>query len=150
MAGVAAMTALTAMRHTRAPICRGWSLIELLLALCIAGLLTQWALPSAAEWVQRTRRNEARLALLQTAHWLERYAAARGRYPDTLPDSAWSVPSQSYRLSYSVAAVGQRYTLLAIPQGGQAADPCGMLSLDQAGARGVRLASWSAQTCWSR
>ncbi len=128
----------------------GWSLVELLLVLCIVGLLTQWALPSASEWVQRTRRNEARLALLQTAHWLERYAAAQGRYPDTLPDSAWSVPSQSYRLSYTAAAAGQRFTLLATPLGAQASDPCGTLSLDQAGARGVRLASWNTQTCWSR
>jgi type IV pilus assembly protein PilE len=117
---------------------------------CIVGLLTQWALPSAAEWLQRTRRSEARLALLQTAHWLERHAAAQGRYPDTLPDSAWSVPSQSYRLSYTAAAAGQRYTLLAIPLAAQASDPCGTLSLDQAGARGVRVASWTAQTCWSR
>jgi type IV pilus assembly protein PilE len=135
--------------HTQDRNARGWSLVELLLVLCIVGLLTQWALPSAAEWVQRTRRNEARLALLQTAHWLERYAAAQGRYPDTLPDSAWSVPSQSYRLSYT-ATTGQRYTLLAVPLGAQASDPCGTLSLDQAGARGVRLASWNATTCWSR
>lgn len=129
---------------------RGWSLVELLLVLCIVGLLTQWALPSAAVWVQRMRRNEARLALLQTAHWLERHAAAQGRYPDTLPDSAWSVPSQSYRLSYTVAAAGQRYTLLALPLGGQASDPCGTLSLDQAGARNVQQATWNAQTCWSQ
>lgn len=128
----------------------GWTLVELLLVVCIVGLLTQWALPSATEWLQRTRRSEARLALLQTAHWLERYAATQGRYPDTLPDSAWSVPSQSYRLSYTATAAGQRYTLLAIPQAAQALDPCGTLSLDQAGTRGVRLGSGNVQTCWSR
>jgi type IV pilus assembly protein PilE len=128
----------------------GWTLVELLLVLCIVGLLTLWALPSAGEWIQRTRRNEARLALLQTAHGLERYAAAQGRYPDVLPDSAWSASGQSYRLSYTVTMAGQRYTLLAIPLGAQASDPCGSLSLDQTGARGVRLASWTAQACWSR
>lgn len=128
----------------------GWTLIELLVVLCLVGLLAQWALPGAAELVQRTRRGEARLALLQAAHWLERYAAAQGRYPETLPDSAAVVPSQSYRLSYSVAAAGQRYTVLAIPLGVQALDPCGTLSLDQAGTRGVRAASATAQTCWSR
>ena len=128
--------------------CGGWTLIELLLVLSLVGLLTQWALPSAIEWMQRARRNEARLALLQTAHWLERYAAAQGRYPESLPDSAWSVPSQSYRLNYTLSGPG--YTVLAVPLGAQASDPCGSLSLDQAGARGVRLASWSAQTCWSR
>ena len=130
------------------PPCSGWTLIELLLVLCQVGLLTQWALPSATEWMQRARRNEARLALLQTAHWLERYAAAQGRYPESLPDSAWAVPSQSYRLNYTLTGPG--YTVLAIPLGAQASDPCGTLSLDQAGARGVRLASWSAQVCWSR
>lgn len=128
----------------------GWTLIELLLVLGVVGLLAQWSMPLGTEWMQRARRTEARLALLQTAHWLERYAAAQGRYPDTLPDSAWTIPSQSYRLSYTPASAGQRYTLLAIPLGVQAQDPCGTFSLDQAGARGVRAANWSALICWSR
>lgn len=129
---------------------RGWTLIELLLVLGIVGLLAQWTLPLGAELMQRARRHEARLVLLQTAHWLERYAAAQGRYPSTLPDSAWAIPSQSYRLSYIDTANGQRYTLWAVPLGAQAQDPCGTLSLDQAGVKGVRSASWSASTCWSR
>ena len=53
------------MRPAAAPPSRGWTLIEMLLVLGIVGVLTQWALPSATEWVQRARRNEARLALLQ-------------------------------------------------------------------------------------
>lgn len=129
---------------------RGWTLIELILVLGIVGLLAQWALPLGSELMQRTRRNEARLALLQTAHWLERYAAIQSRYPDTLPESAWAVPSQSYRIIYTVTAQGQRYTLLAMPLGVQSQDPCGTLSLDQAGSRGVRAATWNAMTCWSR
>jgi type IV pilus assembly protein PilE len=128
----------------------GWTLMELLLVLSIVGLLAQWALPVGTELMQRARRNEARLTLLQTAHWLERYAAAQGRYPDTLPESAWPQASQSYRWSYAASLQGQRYTLLAIPVGAQAGDPCGTLSLDQSGVRGVRAASWSAVTCWSR
>jgi type IV pilus assembly protein PilE len=129
---------------------QGWTLIELLLVLGIVGLLAQWALPLGTELMQRARRNEARLALLQTAHWLERYAAAQGRYPDTLPESAWPLTSQSYRWGYTSTSQGQRHTLLAIPLGAQAQDPCGTLSLDQSGMRGVRAASWSASTCWSR
>jgi type IV pilus assembly protein PilE len=128
-------------------------LIELLIVLGLVGLLAQWTLPLGADLIQRTRRNEARLALLQTAHWLERYATTQGRYPDTLPDSAWPLGGQSspsYRASYAATSQGQRYTLLAIPVGAQLMDPCGTLSLDQAGTRGVRTAIWSAQTCWSR
>ena len=64
-------------------------MIELLWVLGIVGLLAQWALPLQVELLQRTRRNEARLALLQTAHWLERSAAVQGRYPELLHDSAW-------------------------------------------------------------
>jgi type IV pilus assembly protein PilE len=126
----------------------GWTLIELLLVLGVVGLLAQWALPLASDLLQRARRNEARLVLLQTAHWLERYAAAQGRYPDALPDSVWSTASLNYRLSYTGSE--QRYTLLAIPQGAQAQDPCGTLSLDQTGTREVRAASWNAMVCWSR
>lgn len=145
MAGVVGVSAL------RAPAPQlGWTLIELLWVLGIVGLLAQWALPLQVELLQRTRRNEARLALLQTAHWLERSAAVQGRYPELLPDSAWSVPSQSYRLSYTAVNAGQRYTLLAVPIGPQALDTCGTLTLDQSGSRGVRGARASALTCWSR
>jgi type IV pilus assembly protein PilE len=129
---------------------RGWTLIELLLVLGLMGWLAQWALPLSAELMLRTQRSEARLALLQTAHWLERAAATQGRYPETLPDSAWALATSSYRLSYTATAQGQRYTLLAIPLGAQSQDPCGTLSLDQSGARGVRSAVRPAQTCWSR
>ena len=133
--------------HNRAS---GWTLIELLLVLAIVGLLAQWAVPLQVDLMQRTRRNEARLALLQTALWLERNAAAQGRYPEALPDSAWSIPSLGYRLNYTALASGQRYSLLAIPQGPQTQDACGTLSLDQSGSRGVVAARLSATTCWSR
>lgn len=126
----------------------GWTLIELLLVLGIVGLLAQWAWPLSTELLQRARRNEARLVLLQTAHWLERYAAIQGRYPDSLPDSVWRSDSLSYRWSYTGAE--QRYTLLAIPLGAQMQDPCGSLSLDATGTREVRDARWSALVCWSR
>jgi type IV pilus assembly protein PilE len=126
----------------------GWTLIELLLVLGIVGLLAQWAWPLGADLMQRARRNEARLVLLQTAHWLERYAAAQGRYPDALSDNVWRTDSLSYRLSYTGSE--QSYTLLAIPLGAQVQDPCGSLSLDAAGTREVRDARWSALTCWSR
>ncbi len=133
----------TLARHSR-----GWTLVELLLALALIGLISGWALPIAQGMLQRTQRSQARLSLLSTAHCLERYASAQGRYPNTLPATAWETSGLNYQIVYT--GENQTFLLLAVPQRSQAGDPCGTLSLDHQGVRGVRLAQWSAEMCWSR
>ncbi len=56
----------------------GWSLLELLMVLGLMGLCASLAWPSYQALMQRSQRAQARVLLLQTAHWLERSAAVQG------------------------------------------------------------------------
>ena len=127
---------------------RGFTLIELLITLVCIGVLSALAWPSYQQHLLRSQRANARTALLQTAHWLERAASANGNYPATadIPSSVLSVAGQRYTLQVTTSA--QSYSLLAQPQGAQAQDACGSFTLNHLGERGVQNAKLSAATCW--
>jgi type IV pilus assembly protein PilE len=135
---------------------KGFSLIELLLVLSCLALLTGLALPTYDRWQLRSQRAQARLALTQLAQWLERSAAANGRYPawQDVPVNVWQIQGLRYRLSATLT--DQSFALQATPLAAQATDACGTLSLDhtgQTGATGVTAmshATLSATDCWQR
>jgi type IV pilus assembly protein PilE len=133
---------------TRTP--KGFTLIELLIALACVALLASIAWPSYQNLVLRSQRAQARASLLQAAHWLERTASANGSYPLTtdVPASVLQVDGQRYTMT--VSSTAQSYTLSATPQGGQAADTCGTLTLNHLGVRSVQGASQTAAQCWGR
>ena len=127
---------------------RGFTLIELLITLVCIGVLSALAWPSYQQHLLRSQRANARTALLQTAHWLERAASANGNYPAAadIPSSVLSVAGQRYTLQVTTSA--QSYSLLAQPQGAQAQDACGSFTLNHLGERGVQNAKLSAAACW--
>ena len=133
---------------TRTP--KGFTHIELLIALACIALLASLAWPSYQSLILRSQRTQARASLLQAAHWLERAASANGSYPLTadVPASVLQVDGQRYRMT--VSSTAQSYTLSAIPLGSQAADTCGTLTLNHLGARGVQGASQTAEQCWGQ
>jgi type IV pilus assembly protein PilE len=135
---------------TYARLWRGFSLLELLIALACVALLTTLAWPSYQSLMLRNQRAQARAALLQAAHWFERAASANGSYPlaGDVPASVLYVDGQRYQLS--VTSTAQSYTLKATPVGPQLADACGSLTLNHLGERGVQAASETASQCWSR
>ena len=138
---------------------RGFSLIELLVALCIAGILMALVLPGYASYMQRTHRFKAQAALMRAAQWMERAATVNGKYPpaDDFPKSLLQLSGDRYTLRIVSPDPSQNrsssYRLFAdrIAHGGQADDPCGDLSLDQSGHRGVSGASanYTAASCWA-
>lgn len=129
---------------------RGFSLIELLIALVCLALLTHMAWPSYQGLVLRSQRTHARVTLLQAAHWLERAASANGSYPraQDVPASVLQIDGQHYQLK--LASTPTTYTLSAAPLGAQTTDACGTLVLTHLGERSVQGASQSAAQCWGR
>lgn len=129
---------------------KGFTLIEMLIALACVALLASFAWPSYQSLVLRSQRAQARAALLQAAHWFERAASANGSYPLTadVPASVLQVDGQRYRMT--VNSTAQSYTLSAIPLGSQAADTCGTLTVNHLGVRSVLGASETAAQCWGR
>jgi type IV pilus assembly protein PilE len=129
---------------------RGLSLIELLFVMACVGVLSAWGLPHYQSLIQRHHRAQARTALLQMAHWMERSASANGSYPlpQAIPTSLLSNPDISYQLS--VISTSYTYTLMATPTGTQTQDMCGTLTLNHAGVRDLKNANISANECWQR
>jgi len=78
----------------------------------------------------------------------ERLAASRGSYDTRLCQPVTA--TKRYRLSYNTAdSQGLTYIAMATPTGAQLADPCGSLSLDQSGDRGISASDISVEKCWS-
>jgi type IV pilus assembly protein PilE len=117
----------------------GFSLIELMVAVAIVGILVSIALPSYNSYIQQTRREEAKRVLVAAAQHLENYFAVNMNYSGAVDSSDDTLLYYSadtdftdyYTLSlssYSATA----YALQAVPNsdGAQSSDSCGTLTLD--------------------
>ncbi len=129
---------------------QGFTLIELLIALACVAALATLAWPSYQSLILKSQRAQARASLLQAAHWFERAASANGSYPLTadVPASVLQIEGQRYTMS--VTSTAQSYTLSATPLGTQAADACGVLTVNHLGVRNVQGANQTAAQCWGR
>jgi len=134
---------------------KGFTLIELMVVVAILGILMAIALPSYQESVAKTRRGDAKAVLMENAQFVERFFTQNNSYLNaganpTLP--VLESPKDGASKFYDIAFVGTNsattYTLQATPKGAMSADPCGSLTLTQAGAKGVSGGSRSVSQCW--
>jgi type IV pilus assembly protein PilE len=140
---------------------RGFTLIELVVAMVIIGVLTAIAIPSYIAYIQRSNRAESRGQLLALAHWMEKWRTQNGRFddpanpnnpPPTIPGTLLqSPPTGPAKYTIAVAATPVGYTATATATGSMAGDPCATISIDQTGARNFTTGGGGTmQLCWSR
>jgi type IV pilus assembly protein PilE len=141
---------------------KGFTLIELVVSVCIVALLLTLTLPSYQKQLRSTRRSLGSAELQEVLMRQEQYFLDRKRYANTLtalgfPASPYSIDAQGNALPalttdsiYLIELSLQQdaYTVHAIPQFGQAADSvCGTLSIDSMGTK--RAAAGAAvRECW--
>jgi type IV pilus assembly protein PilE len=126
----------------------GFTLLELVIALIVVAILLALAVPAYQRYVQRGERAEAVRLLLAAAACQER-VRAQGGYYDTsrcLDDVAAS--GYEFRIEPPDDAASLVFTLVAEPILAREDDPCGSLSLDQAGTRGIGGSAEQLAACW--
>lgn len=139
---------------SRLPWVRGMSLIELMIAVAIVGILAAIAYPSYRQQVQRSARADAKVELMQAAQSLEKCFTMFGAYNSAncvaVPVLNQGQLSDGGRYQVSLVAVqASTYRLQAVPQGVQAQDVrCGTLTLDSTGLRGRSGNAPTVEECW--
>jgi type IV pilus assembly protein PilE len=127
---------------------QGMTLIELIIVIAVMGILLATAVPSYRDYTLRVNRTDAIRMLLQASMCQERLNASSGQY-----DTSRCQPvsqQQRYQISYNTpASPGRSYIARATPTGAQLRDPCGSLTLDQSGTRGISASDISIEKCWS-
>ena len=138
---------------------RGFTLIELMLVVAVAGILSGVAYPSFMGQVQKMRRTDAMVSLMQIQVAQERWRSGSTTY-GTLSDIAFGALSHAGHYALSVGAQTETsYEVLATAQGSQAHDaPCRYLKLRVDGANLVQASGPDNSTgnaasvnrqCWS-
>jgi len=139
---------------------RGFTLIELMIAVVVLGILAAVAIPSYTQYVTRSNRAAAQQVLLEVAGELERRFTTNGCYNrTTVADcrgqtggdagiSRTRAPvegTQRYTITVAYANAGQSFTLTAEQNFGDA--ECGNLTLTQTGAKGIS-GTGTVANCW--
>ncbi len=136
---------------------KGFSLMELMVALAITGVLLAIAVPSYQSYAQNSRRAVAASCLVELSQFMERVYTSSMSYninnnADTvLPDTQCQQTLAEF-YGFALDAEPQTYTLSATPKGGQTSDTaCGTLTIDQAGTRTAAGSSAAAtvRECWN-
>jgi type IV pilus assembly protein PilE len=135
---------------------KGFTLIELMIAVAIVGILTSVGYPSYQNHIKKAKRVEAQGALVSFATAMEQWRVENNSYKAGTDGTTISevfadqVPTDGGTKTYTLSLVSDAtsYTLTATPYGTQADDTCGTLTLKSTGEKGANGTSPDTAGCW--
>ncbi len=132
------------------PRASGFTLIELLIAVAIIGILATIALPAWNEQVLKSRRADARNALLLAQIEQENYRANNLSYATTMSDlglGSYTSTSRDYYWLKVENASATAFVISANPTGNQVNDTdCGTFAVSETGPD--HTTPYASATCW--
>lgn len=148
--------------------CRGFTLIELMIAVAILAIILSVALPSFMDSIRKGRRAEGVAAIAAVQQAQERWRAGKTDYTNNLSE-AWGgtppglgIPATTangrYTLSLNNSATATGYVITATAAGSQIDDiPCKFMAARQAaglieyGSSSTSTIDWTdANRCWAK
>lgn len=140
-------------RPARRSIQQGFTLIELMAVVAVIAVLAAIAYPSYSDHVRKSHRAAVKAEMVEYAQRAERHHTQNNSYASFTFSETSSTKINSPReggssiwYEVSIVPTASTFTITAVPQGGQAKDSCGTLSINQAGVKTP--ANTSSQTCW--
>lgn len=134
---------------------KGFTLVELLVVVAIAGILASVAIPYYKSYLETTRMETAKSAMLTLAASEQKYYSTYNVYTSSpqylgYGAAAFPIPIPSstedyYSLGVTLSNGNTSYVITAVPTPLQAADQCGDLSLNNLG---VGSSSGPNTACW--
>jgi type IV pilus assembly protein PilE len=138
---------------------RGFTLIELMIAIVIVAILASVAYPSYTEYVRKSRRSDAVAEINGVSQALERWRANSPTYDATVVQlrlaatgtNSFTAPSGYYTIAIS-NATATRYTVTATAAGRQTSDTrCATMAMDvDRGTISYTSSTATVAECWRR
>ena len=136
---------------------RGVTLMELMVVMAILGILAAVGIPTYRNYMIRTNRAEAKIALLQLQTAQEKFYMQNNTFTDNISDASpdglgllSTTETGKYDIAIDLGDDGQTYTATASPHAGggqEDDDSCADFTITQRGTRGVS-GPKGAQSCW--
>lgn len=124
----------------------GFTLLELMIACAVVGVLSAIAYPSYTQYVLNSHRSTAKAILSEQAQFMERYYTSKGSYEAATLLAAQSPKTGEARYVITMTPLtADAFSVVATPQGKQVDDKCGALTLEHTGKTSTEK---TADKCW--
>jgi type IV pilus assembly protein PilE len=126
---------------------RGFSLIELMITVAVVAIIATIALPAYNDSVRKGKRSDGKAALMDVASRLEQYYLDNKTYTTDMTNLSYSAATDVdttdgyYKMKVVGCPIASCFTISATPQGDQANDSCGILTVNSMGIK-------TPSDCW--